>query len=62
LTETIEHLNEQIRQIEARIEMVANERDVEVVSSVPGVGKHSAAILAETGDVKRFSNGKHIAA
>lgn len=62
LTETIEHLNEQIRQIETRIEMVANERDVEVVSSVPGVGKRSAAaILAEIGDAKRFSNGKQIA-
>jgi len=62
LTETIAHLNGQIRQIEARIELLANERDVEIVSSVPGVGKRSAAaILAEVGDAKRFSNGKQIA-
>ncbi len=62
LTETIEHLNGQIRQIEKRIELLANERDVEIVSSVPGVGKRSAAaILAEVGDAKRFSNGKQIA-
>jgi transposase len=62
LTQTIEHLNGQIRQVEARIEMVANERDVEIVSSVPGVGKRSAAaILAEIGDARRFSNGKQIA-
>ncbi len=62
LTETIEHLNGQIRDVEARIEMLANQRDVEIVSSVPGVGKRSAAaILAEIGDAKRFSNGKQIA-
>lgn len=62
LTQTIEHLNGQIRQLEARIEMLANPRDVDIVSSVPGVGKRSAAaILAEVGDAKRFSNGKQIA-
>jgi transposase len=62
LTQTIEHLDGQIRQVEARIEMLANERDVEIVSSVPGVGKRSAAaILAEIGDARRFSNGKQIA-
>lgn len=63
LTETINHLNEQIRQLEARIEMLVNREDVEVVSSVPGVGPRSAAaILAEIGDANRFSNGKQIAA
>lgn len=62
LTETIEHLNKQIRDVEARIELLANPRDVEIVSSVPGIGKRSAAaILAEIGDAKRFSNGKQIA-
>jgi transposase len=62
LTETIEHLNEQIRRVEARIELLVNEHDVGIVSSVPGVGKRSAAaILAEIGDAKRFSNGKQIA-
>ena len=62
LTETIEHLNAQIHQAEARIEMLANQRDVDIVSSIPGVGKRSAAaILAEIGDAKQFSNGKQIA-
>ncbi len=62
LTETIEHLNDQIRNVEARIEMLANQRDIEIVSSIPGIGKRSAAaILAEIGDAKRFSNGKQIA-
>ena len=62
LTETINHLNEQIHDLEARIETLANKEDVEIVSSVPGVGARSAAaILAEIGDAKRFSNGKQIA-
>ena len=62
LTETIKHLEEQIHGLEAKIEMVANKEDIEIVSSVPGVGARSAAaILAEIGDAKRFSNGKQIA-
>ena len=62
LTETVEHLNEQISQVEARIEMLVNKRDVEIVSSVPGVGKNSAAaIVAEVGDANRFTDGKKIA-
>ena len=62
LTETINHLNEQIHDLEARIETLANKEAVEIVSSVPGVGARSAAaILAEIGDAKRFSNGKQIA-
>lgn len=61
LTETIDHLNGQIRQLEARIELLVNQEDVAIVSSVPGVGKRSAAaILAEIGDAKRFSDAKHI--
>jgi transposase len=63
LTNTIKHLDEQIHQLEARIETVVNKEDIEIVSSVPGVGSRSAAaILAEIGDAKRFSNGKQIAA
>jgi transposase len=62
LTDTIKHLNEKIRQVEARIETLVNKRDVEIVSSVPGVGPRSAAaILAEIGDARRFSDGKKIA-
>jgi transposase len=62
LTETIRHLDEQIKDVQARIETLVDKRDVEVVSSVPGVGfKSAAAILAEIGDANRFSNGKQIA-
>jgi transposase len=62
LTKTIENINSQIRHIEARIERIVNQRDVNVVSSVPGIGKRSAAaILAEIGDANRFSNSKQIA-
>jgi len=63
LTETIKHLDEQIKDVQARIETLVNQRDVEIVTSVPGVGERSAAaILSEIGDAKRFSNGKQIAA
>lgn len=62
LTEMVEHLNEKISRVEARIETLVDERDVAIVSSVPGVGKRSAAaIVAEIGDAKRFSDGKKIA-
>jgi transposase len=62
LTETINHLSEKIHELEARIELLVNKEDVEIVSSVPGVGARSAAaILAEIGDAKRFSSGKQIA-
>lgn len=55
-------LSEQIRRDEARIETLVNERDVAIVSSVPGVGRKSAAaIVAEVGDAKRFADGKKIA-
>ncbi|NLB56807.1 MAG: hypothetical protein GX811_13790 [Lentisphaerae bacterium] len=51
LTKTIEHLNGQIRQVEARIEVLANQRDMEIVLSIPIVGKRSAAaILVEVGE------------
>jgi transposase len=57
----IEYLSEQIRRDEARIETLVNERDVAIVSSVPGVGRKSAvAIVAEVGDAERFADGKKI--
>jgi len=63
LTVTIKNIDEQIKRIEAKIQMLVDKKDVEIVSSVPGVGPRSAAaILAEIGDAKRFSNGKQIAA
>ena len=62
LTLTIKNIDEQIKRVEAKIQALVNRKDVEVVSSVPGVGERSAAaILAEIGDAKRFSNGKQIA-
>jgi transposase len=62
LTESVKNLNEQIRQVEARIGMMVNKQGLEIVCSVPGVGSRSgAAILAEIGDANRFSNGKQVA-
>jgi transposase len=61
-TEMVAHLSEKILRVEARIELLVDGQSVEIVSSVPGVGKRSAAaIVAEIGDAKRFSDGKKIA-
>jgi transposase len=62
LTVTIKNIDEQIKIILTQIQSLADKKDVAIVSSVPGVGARSAAaILAEIGDAKRFSNGKQIA-
>jgi len=58
----VKHLDEKILEVDGRIEMLVNERDVDVVASVPGVGRKSAAaITAEIGDAKRFEDGKKLA-
>ena len=58
----VEQLDEKILRVDAQIETLVNERDVDIVSSVPGVGRKSAAaITAEIGDAKRFADGKKIA-
>jgi transposase len=63
LAESIGHLEQKIVEVSARIEMRVNEHDLAIVASVPGVGRGSAAsILAELGDVSRFSCGKQVAA
>lgn len=55
-------IDEKILKVEVQSELLVNERDVEIVASVPGVGRRSAAaILAEIGDAKRFADGKKIA-
>jgi|WetSurMetagenome_2_1015567.scaffolds.fasta_scaffold14151_3 transposase len=60
-TEMIDALNEKIRRVDARIEMLVDDKDVAVVSSVPGVGKRSAAaIVAEIGDAGQSSDGSHL--
>jgi transposase len=60
-TEIIELLNEKIRRVDGRIELLVNEREVAIVSSVPGVGKKSAAaIVAEIGNAGQFVDGSHL--
>lgn len=67
LTDTVNHLDRKVREVEARMEALVGvkdvaERDVAIVSSVPGVGRSSAvAIVAEIGDVKQFADGAHLA-
>ena len=60
----IERLDDELREVDARIAMLASDRekDVERIGKVPGIGQTSAsAILAEIGDPKRFEGGKKIA-
>jgi len=58
----VNEVGERILRVDAQIEMLVNERDVDIVSSIPGVGRRSAAaITAEIGDAKRFLDGKKIA-
>nr|WP_251036185.1 IS110 family transposase [Paenibacillus sp. ISL-20] len=43
--------------------MAANLPEVELVKSIPGIGtKLAAAIVAEVGDVKQFSDAKQLVA
>ena len=58
----VKELNVKIREVDGRVETLVDEREIEIVSSVPGVGKKSAAVItAEIGDARRFPNGKKIA-
>jgi transposase len=62
LIKTINDLTGQIKLIELRIDGLVNKCDLEVVCSVPGVGKLSGAtVLAELGDVGRFDSDKAVA-
>jgi transposase len=69
LTDTTTYLDERIGQVEARMdwfvsvqETVVGERKVEIVFSVPGVGRMSAvAFVAEIGDVRHFASGDCLA-
>ncbi|MCL2868982.1 MAG: IS110 family transposase [Candidatus Bathyarchaeota archaeon] len=60
--QTIDALTVQIHNIEARMAELVDPRALEVICSVPGVGRLSGAtILAELGDVTRFSSGGQVA-
>jgi transposase len=58
----VRQVDERILRVDGQIEMLVDERNIDIVASVPGVGrKAAAAITAEIGDASRFANGKQIA-
>ena len=62
MSHTIEELTVQIEELELRMAELVDTRALKVVCSVPGVGRLSGVtILAELGNVSRFSNGKQVA-
>jgi transposase len=62
MSRTIESLTVQIHELEVRMAELVDERALEVICSVPGVGRLSGAtILAELGDPSRFGNGGQVA-
>jgi transposase len=62
MSRTIEALTIQIHEIELRMAELVDKEALEIICSVPGVGVLSGAtILAELGDVTRFSNGRQVA-
>jgi transposase len=59
--DNINRLEEQIRQLNAKIATLVNKKDVERISKVPGVGEVSAStVIAEIADPKRFQNEKKL--
>jgi transposase len=59
--ENINRLEEQIRQLNAKIATMVNKKDVERISKVPGLAEVSAsAEIAEIADPRRFQNDKKI--
>jgi transposase len=62
MSRTIEALTTQIKELEVRMAELVDKRALEVICSVPGVGRLSGAtILAELGGPSRFSNGGQVA-
>ena len=60
--DNVNRLGEQITQLNSRIASLVNEKDVERISKVPGLGERSAsAVIAEIADPKRFQNDKEVA-
>jgi transposase len=59
--DNVNRLEEQIRQLNAKISMLVNKKDVERISKVPGLGEVSAsAVTAEIADPRRFQNEKKL--
>jgi len=59
--DNINRLEEQIRQLNAKIATLVNKKDVERISKVPGIGEVSAStVIAEIADPKRFQNEKKL--
>ena len=62
MSHTIESLTVQIKELETRMAELVDPRALEIICSVPGVGRLSGAtVLAELGDVTRFSSGGQVA-
>jgi transposase len=62
MTQTIAALTVQIHNIEQHMAELVDKESLEIICSVPGVGRLSGAtILAELGDVSRFGNGGQVA-
>jgi transposase len=62
MSRTIESLTIQIKEIEERMAELVDKAALEIICSVPGVGRLSGAtILAELGDVSWFGNGGQVA-
>jgi transposase len=59
--DNINRLEEQIRQLNAKIATLVNKNDVERISKVPGLGETSAsAVIAEIADPRRFPDEKKL--
>jgi len=59
--ENINRLEEQIKELNAKIATMVNKKDVERISKVPGMGETSAsAVIAEIANPRRFQNDKKI--
>ena len=62
MEQTIDALTVQIHNIERCMDELVDKAALEIICSVPGVGRLSGAtVLAELGDVTRFGNGRQVA-
>lgn len=64
LMETIDSLDEKVKEIEEKIEeLVKGDRAIELLQTMPGCGRITAwMIRAYTDDIRRFASAKHYAA